>query len=295
MTERFYNPVIKYTTDSLKALPGSKLYFYENGTTTLKPIYADPFKNDVLPNPLEADYAGIFVPVFLDGTYRVELKNAAGVTQSGWPVDNYGGEGSGGAFAGWSAIITYNIGDFVTGSNGLRYVSTANNNLNNDPTIPANVPDYWEEVRLDNFYNPISNYLQYERVIYTDGLIYVSLQNGNIGNTPSAVSVWWEPEWRRSPSLVANYLSGGGNLSAYRNNVLTDGSTYTLPLAASVPANTILAVSMLDTHKGFQPLVQRAGADLLRRAAGTDTAMLMQQGQKVSFTLVSNGVDEWRI
>jgi len=95
MSERFKNPVIKYTTDDLKTLPGSKLYFYETGTTTPKLVYQDVALTIPHAHPVVSDGAGIFPPIFLDGVYRVELKNSAGVTQSGWPVDYVGEESVG--------------------------------------------------------------------------------------------------------------------------------------------------------------------------------------------------------
>lgn len=346
MTDRFVEPFARFFTTDLKTLPGAKLYFYENGTTAPKAIYRDPFKNNTHANPVIAGTFGApadaFPAIYMDGTYTVELKSSAGVTQSGWPQDNIGGEQVEGNFDSWSAINSYSIGDLVTGSDGNRYEATANNNLNYDPTVLANRTGYWKQVFIIGEYvstetygagdyitydnglfkcvqaatgqNPntahaywqrihnvphwgsTSTYRQYDRVIDSNGVIQVSQQNGNINHSPVGDSgTWWKPEWQISPALSANYLSGGGSLSAYRNNVLTDASTYTLPLANSVPANAILVISMLDTHKAFQPTVQRSGSDLIRRAAGTDTAILMQQGQKVSFTLITNGVDEWRI
>jgi hypothetical protein len=191
MTERFRNPVIKYTTDTLKTLPASVLYFYQNGTSTPKAVYADKNKVTSLGATVTADSAGIFVPIFLDGTYRVTLKNAAGTTQTGWPVDNVGGEDTQGAFDDWSAINSYSIGDIVTGSNGLTYLSAANNNLNNDPSVTANIPTYWTILRLTIDWNILIPYLSTDRVFYSNKM-YVSLQGSNVGNTPSSNSAWWK-------------------------------------------------------------------------------------------------------
>jgi len=190
MTERFRNPVIKWTTDTLKTLPGAKLYFYQNGTSTPKVVYADKNKVTSLGAVITADSAGIFVPIFLDGTYRVELKNAAGATQTGWPVDNVGGEDTTGQFDDWSSITVYTEGDIVTGSNGLRYVAiyNASQNLNQDPTTS---PLFWDELRLTLEWDALSNFSINDRVFYSGGE-YISLQNSNIGNTPAISSAWWK-------------------------------------------------------------------------------------------------------
>lgn len=190
MTERFRNPVIKYTTDTLKTLPGALLYFYQNGTSTLKTVYKDKNKVTAHTNPVVADSAGIFEPIFLDGTYRVTLKSSAGVVQTGWPVDNVGGEDTQGAFDDWSALISYSVGDLVTGSNGLRFVSLLDNNLNQDPLTS---PTYWDELRLTLDWDALSSYAINDRIFY-GGLQYISLQNGNINHTPASSSAWWVQE-----------------------------------------------------------------------------------------------------
>lgn len=188
MTERFRNPVIKYTTDTLKTLPGSTLSFFQNGTSTPKTVYADKNKITSLGSVVTSDSAGVFVPIFLDGTYRVTLKNAAGVTQTGWPVDNVGGEDTTGAFDDWSAITSYSIGEIVTASNGLRYVSLQNSNLNQEPSIS---PTYWQELRLTLEWNATSTFGSGGRVFY-NGLQYISLQASNTNHTPSSNSAWWK-------------------------------------------------------------------------------------------------------
>lgn len=195
MTERFYPPFQRFFTTDLKTLPGALLYFYENGTTTPKTVYRDPFKNNAHANPVVAGTHGAaadtFPAIFLDGTYTIELRSSAGVVQSGWPVDNVGGEQVEGQFDTWSAIVSYAIGDIVTGSNGLVYVSEQNNNLNRDPTVTANVPTYWTVLRLSLEWDVLTPFQSGDRVFY-NGAMYVSLQNSNVGNTPSSNSAWWK-------------------------------------------------------------------------------------------------------
>ena len=337
MPQRFTNPVIKYTTDTLKTLPGALLYFYENGTSTPKVVYQDIALTTPHAHPVVAYDNGNFPPIFLDGTYRVELKNAAGVTQPQWPVDNVGGEEIQGQFDDWSSVTNYLPGAFVTASNGLRYEATdLQPNLNQEPSISS---AYWEWVSFSDEYNPLGTYDAGDWVLYAGYWYkakaastgqtptlnsafwdaeseifqwnststyaigerafvgfdeYLSQSNSNTAHNPVGDSgAWWRPEWQGIPALIANYLSGGGVLSAYRDNYLTDAGAYTLPLAASVPIYTKIVISMLDIHKAFQPTVTRSGSDLIRRAAGTDTVISMNQSIKTSFTMMSNGVDEW--
>jgi hypothetical protein len=189
MTERFINPISKYTTDTLKTLPGAKLYFYINSSSTPKVVYADINKATPLGSIVTADSAGNFPVIYLDGTYRVELKNAALATQTGWPLDNIGGVGTTSAFGAWSAITTYSEFDLVTGSNGVRYESLSNGNLNNDPTIS---PTFWQEVRLSTFWSAANTYGLNDRTQGSDYSIYVSLQASNTNHDPLTQGTWWE-------------------------------------------------------------------------------------------------------
>ena len=292
MTERFRNPVIKYTTDTLKTLPGSKLYFYQNGTSTPKVVYADKNKITSLGAEVTADSAGVFVPIFLDGTYRVELKNAAGTTQTGWPVDNVGGEDTVGAFDDWSAITNYSVGEFVTASNGLRYVSLQTPNLNQKPETEA---AYWDEYRVDLNWNAISVYAANDLVQYTDGMFYQSWASGNQNHIPT-LTAYWTPWWQSVPAIIETLvLSGGGSLTAMRNNTITDAGAYTFPLANTVAAGTVLVISVPDRYSASQPTFTASGADMLRRKTGTYNTFGFRSGYKRSYTFISNGTDEWYI
>ena len=345
MTERFKNPVIKYTTDTLKTLPGALLYFYENGTTTPKTIYADPFKISALTNPVVADSAGIFVPIFLDGTYTAELKSAAGVTQTGWPVDNVGGEETGGEFDDYSAITSYTIGNIVTGSNGLYYISQANGNLNRDPTIGGNRPTWWVELKLNTAYNAASTYEVGEWVTfgglwylckatataqtpaansafweleylayswnstttfgsgaycYRNGIRYLSQQAANLNQDPSTDTTytWWKPEVRinlesNQQVIKVRPLTGGGALLAEWCNVLKDAGTYTLPLANSVPANTLIIITKSDTARNLTPAFDCSGADTIAYLGGTATGINIDVLWDDSIILYSNGTNQW--
>lgn len=196
MTERFVSPFARFFTSDLKTLPGAKLYFYENGTTTPKTIYQDPFKTNAHANPVVAGTLGYaadtFPPIFLDGTYTVELQNSASVVQAGWPVNNVGGEQIEGAFDSYSAITSYLIGDIVTGSNGLYYVSQQNSNLNNDPIISGNRPTWWIELKLSTGYNASSTYAVGEWVLYSGD--WYKCKATATGQTPSASSAYWDAE-----------------------------------------------------------------------------------------------------
>lgn len=63
-------------------LNGGKLYFFQAGTTTPQNAYADSALTIPLANPITLDSAGRIPAFFLaDGTIKIRLTNAAGVTQ----------------------------------------------------------------------------------------------------------------------------------------------------------------------------------------------------------------------
>lgn len=346
MTERFRNPVIKYTTDTLKTLPNAQLFFYQNGTSTLKTVYKD--KNKVTPhsNPVVADSAGIFEPIFLDGTYRVTLKSSvatSSVVQTGWPVDNVGGEDTTGAFDPYSSITSYSIGELVTGSNGLRYESQANSNLNNDPTLIANRPTWWLEIKFSPNYNALSTYLVGEWVLYSGNWYkcktiatgqtpsansaywdaeyvvfqwnstttfasgassyvgveeYISQQGTNLNHNPVGdTGAWWRPKWQATDGLSqVKYLSGGGALSPFWDNWLTDSSSYSIPAANTVPANTQLVVTKPDKYRTNTPTITPSGGDYFEWSGANDTAGIQLLTSRIEvLKFISNGSNGWRI
>jgi hypothetical protein len=369
-------------------LPGDLLYFYENGTSTPKVVYQDVALTTPHTNPVVASSAGLFPPIFLAGTYRVELKSAAGVTQSGWPVDNVGGEETQGQFDDWSSITSYYEGDLVTGSNGLRYQAKAlQPNLNRDPLTS---PTYWQEVRFTSEYNPLSAYAvgdwvyylndwyrckatalgqtpsvnsafwdaeknlfqwnstttyaandavskgglnyrslsgsntgndpstsqafwvlakeQYEwnsGVTYSSGVYvfdgdrrYISKQSANLNNKPSldVSETFWRPDWQAfAPLTIVRTMTGGGALTPFTAHDLTDSSTYTLPLASTVPSGGFIDATKPEQFKGNQPIVARSGSDIIRYNGGTDTSVRYTLNYRSGLRYKSNGINEWSI
>jgi len=97
MTQSFINPLSKFTSDTLKTLPYSRLYFFENESSTPKEIFKDKAKTISWGVYAEADSAGNFPPIWFDGICRATLKwssnwltDPVGVVQTQWPIDNIG-------------------------------------------------------------------------------------------------------------------------------------------------------------------------------------------------------------
>lgn len=195
MTQLFLNPLTKFTSDNITALPGARLYFYQNNSSTPKAVYADKAKVTSLGVYVEADSAGIFEPIWLDGTYRATLRystnwatDPVGVVQTGWPIDDVGDIGNFAAFAAWDSTFTYDIttNTFVTGSNGKYYQSIQNPNLNKNPVSNA---DYWKEVRLTGVWNPNISYVEFD-IVEWEGKLYGAKDIVNLNHEPPNSTYW---------------------------------------------------------------------------------------------------------
>ena len=85
-SDRFYMP-LESALDAAGAIePGASLYFYETGTTTPKDTYSEQTLVTPNTNPVVANAAGRFGPIFLgSGDYKVVLKDADSVEV--WTAD----------------------------------------------------------------------------------------------------------------------------------------------------------------------------------------------------------------
>jgi hypothetical protein len=87
MSFLFFNPLAQPLDDNGDPMPECYLQFYEHDSTTPTPVYADADMETELSNPVVANAAGRFVPIYMDPAvvYRVLLFDAADVEQ--WDVD----------------------------------------------------------------------------------------------------------------------------------------------------------------------------------------------------------------
>ena len=79
MSTRFVLPHQAIYTSTGAPMSGALAYFYETGTSTPKDTYSDSALTTANTNPVVADASGRFSDIFLSGTYKVVIKNSAGV------------------------------------------------------------------------------------------------------------------------------------------------------------------------------------------------------------------------
>lgn len=132
----FNYPKFRGTTSTGTALNGGLLYTYSPGTTTAKASYKDSAKASANTNPVVLDSNGE-ATVYLDGYYKIVLKDSAGVTV--WTLDNVSGAGS--AVIDYATIGDYgsDLGTAVTaiGATPTTLILNAATTCTGDVTIPA--------------------------------------------------------------------------------------------------------------------------------------------------------------
>lgn len=92
MPALFSFPLAVALSSTNQLLPGAKLLFRQSGTSAPQPTYQDIALTVPHANPVVADAAGAFEPIYLDPSlpsYRVILTDSADVTQPGYPIDDY--------------------------------------------------------------------------------------------------------------------------------------------------------------------------------------------------------------
>lgn len=90
MGHQLYNhPRQLNLSTSLAILPGAKAYFFVSGTSTAATTYQNSSLSTSHANPVVANAAGVFAPIYLDSSilYKVELQDTNGAVLSGYPVD----------------------------------------------------------------------------------------------------------------------------------------------------------------------------------------------------------------
>lgn len=100
----YYTPQVQEQDSSGDPLAGAKLYYYEPGTTTLKDVYQDAGFVTAHTNPVVADAAGRFDPIYLNGSYKVKLTDSDDTEI--WTEDNISAGTSSDFFATTTSIST---------------------------------------------------------------------------------------------------------------------------------------------------------------------------------------------
>jgi hypothetical protein len=197
-----YIPTIFTAVDENGApLPGAKLYFYENNTTTPKDTYSDIDLTTPNQWPVEADGAGRFLDdIFMDTeSYRIKLTDSAGVQI--WSKDDcntFNGAPSNNTFPFPGAVIEF-YGtqlqlDVATAA--FWYIMDGNNGLPN----------------LDDTY--VKACIDVASIGTTGG---TNIPTGTVGGTTLTIAQIPAHTHAMNPDVGGNYTGGGADISTGNN------------------------------------------------------------------------------
>ena len=253
---RFGDLDTQYFDDAGDPLINGKLFFFESGTTTPKPTFADV--NYTIPNahPVVLTAAGRQPNVFFQGTAKAILATSSGTQIL---VRDPVGETSATFGNPWIASKDYSANDVVQGSDGNYYVSLINGNVNNNPVSTTGSWTFLYSVE----WNAGTTYKVGSIVTY-ETIIYQSLQNANLNNNPSTQIAFWTPinlAW--SPTVTY-----GDGANAYAS----DGVLYVSQQAGNTGNNP-------TTDNGTWWLTSSAGAASISGALNNGLATVNYKGQ----------------
>lgn len=172
----------------------------------------------------------------------------------------------------WTSTTTYVIGNEVTYKNNI-YISLTNGNKNNNPqtsglnwSLERNInktpnlfPFFWFQIVVPNVlpWFITKSYSIGDIVSFTDGLLYLSLTNANVGNTPNTSPANWTTnnlQLHTDPPLQWNQLT------AYNigDEVTYLGFIYISLTAANTGNNpqTSIANWQLATNFNYYQMIQ---------------------------------------
>jgi hypothetical protein len=255
----------QYFDDAGDPLINGKIFFFETGTTTPKPTFADV--NFTIPNahPVILTAAGRQPNIFFQGVAKAVLATSAGVQilvrdPVGETASTFGNP--------WIASKDYNANDVVQGSDGDFYRSLVNGNVNNNPVTtsgswtflysvewsagttyktgsvvtyetivyqslqnanlnqnPSTATSFWVPIQL--VWSATSVYALNANVVGTDGILYTSLQNANTGNTPASSPTFWVGTSAAAASSATAAAASASAASTSATNAAASASTAT--------------------------------------------------------------------
>lgn len=225
MAGRFVNAGEQFFDNSGNILALGTVSFFSSGTVVLKTVFADQEATTPITNPVVLDGAGRIPNIYLDGSYKTIVKDAAGnQIEERDPVSSPDITIKG--FSTWNAVSIYSILDIVIASNNLLYQSLISSNQNQNPTTAATA---WIQIEFVEHYNTNKTYVVGNFVIASNNQAYVSQIGSNVGNEPSIdTGANWLPDgtnalmWVTTRTYAINDNVFGSDGEPYASNVASN-------------------------------------------------------------------------
>lgn len=240
----------QYLDNAGDPLVSGWLRFTVSGTNnTDKDTFADSNEAILNANPIQLSASGHCPNIFGTGSYRVtsffndELASAPG--QQLQQFDPVGGTSGVGEFDDWNNETIYGLGDLVTGPDGNYYRSLVTPNQSENPTTAT---DKWEQIQFVRLYNTNITYANKVMVQDSNGVLWVSLQDGNIAKVPAAEPTWWSQLTVPDQSAFTGQFlqTVDGTLGWTVAATLSGDQTFTGHITFVEISDTVYALAALD-------------------------------------------------
>ena len=284
--------------------PNGSLRFFESQTNVVKQTFKDQFQT--IANPVEVTVLpnGNIGNVFYTGNAKVLYFDQFGVQYAERdPVGTSGGSGGGtSSFSLWSSVQTYEIGVYVSGSNGELYRSLASQNVGNDPTTSA---AFWEQVEFLGVWNSNINYQIGNVVITTTGNLWKSLTSAANNNPETDSGTNWAPAVNgiKIPEIITSNANistlealnswstpKAANFTAVKNEcrqIDASSNTVDVTLPALAPGDSFIYHNMVTSTNKVQILNPTETIKGISGNIAAGTNLEIGAGQSVQMVAVS--------
>lgn len=118
----FFIPSASGFGQNFTPIPGSKLFFFDQGTSTPRNTYTTSAKNVAHTNPVVSDGSGVFPPIYVSGAYTARLEDSNGRIIDTFDFDELATAASISGFVRTTTTTTALIAD-STAVPGLIYIT----------------------------------------------------------------------------------------------------------------------------------------------------------------------------
>lgn len=282
---RFTNPLPQYILENGDLAAGATLAFYESGTDTPISIYSDVNETIAITNPVTLGSRGEVPDIFFSESARCQLRDTNGVQV--FDIDPINTGTISGAFEKWNSNIIYSQSDLVYSSTNAPYISIADNNQGNNPTLTPGNNQFWAELIIPQVWNEQSTYMLNQLVIES-GIIYKSLIANNTANQPSTDN---GTNWKSiSDASFVTYNNSSSNLTAVTAQQALDEIVNIInALPSSVVYRGQLDVSAGNAALPSSPVngdlyvIAVAGTITVSSAGGAPAATAVNVGEQIIY------------
>lgn len=163
--------------------------------------------------------------------------------------------------------------------------ATSETNAENSATLAQNTANFKGE------WSNLTGALNIPASVLHNGVYWQLL--ANLADVTLSEPALGNSDWALERRNVVVPKTAAATLDVNGPNELQDGSAFVVPLAAGVPANWYIDVTLPSRYRAFRPALARSGSDVFADGINTDTEIEFEGPTTIRLT--SDGVSEWRL